>query len=211
MTKNQLFMIAAIALTVIMIAWRIYGNARRSRLTNQLTGCLMAGDFDGFDQLADDPATSRIIYPFNLAYVRLNSYLMRNDGQKATEAFDQLRSFRLTEAQKLEVAQLGFNYFISLPDEERAGYYHDVINSVSGHDAMKENVNTIYEIIVEKKTDRLQQLLDINESLDEALRSSNEFLISEIYRNMGDEKNSQKYEKLAKQHLEAYERKVTGR
>ncbi|MCR5067618.1 MAG: hypothetical protein K6A14_06115 [Erysipelotrichaceae bacterium] len=211
MTKNQIFMIAVIALTVIMIAWRIYSRSRQNRLTNQLTGYLMAGDFERFDALADDPATKRIIYPFNLAYARLNSYLMRNDGQKATELFDELRSYRLNDAQKLGVAQLGFNYFVSLPDEERATYYHDVINSVAGNGAMKESINTVYEIVIEKKTDRLQHLLEINDSLEEDMRSSNEYLISEIYGNMGDEKNRQKYEKLAKKHLESYQRKLAQR
>ncbi|MBQ6653948.1 MAG: hypothetical protein IJM79_00260 [Erysipelotrichaceae bacterium] len=211
MTKNQIFMIAAIVLTVVMIVWKLVSRARTKRITDELTACMMAGDFERFDALADDPETRKAVYPFNLTYAKLNSYLMRNDLEKATAMFDELRDFRLSNSQKLEVSQLGFNFFISRDDAERASYYHDVINSLPGNEAAKDNINAIYEIIVEKKTDRLQQLLDINEKLDDMRRSSNEYLISEIYASMGDEKNRQKYERLAKKHLENYQRMLSGR
>ncbi|MBO4219075.1 MAG: hypothetical protein J5694_03360 [Erysipelotrichaceae bacterium] len=211
MTKNQIFMLAAIALTIAMIVWRLISRAREKKVTNELTAAMLAGDFERFDALADDPATKRIIYPFNLAYAKLNSYLMRNDTDRAVASFDELRDYRLNDAQKLELGQMGFNFFISQNDHQRAVYYHDLVNSVSGNQAVKDSVNIIYEIVVEKKTDRLQQLLDLNEKLDDMRRSSNEYLISEIYGNMGDEKNRQKYERLAKKHLESYERMLSGR
>ena len=99
MTKNQIFMIAAIVLTVVMIVWKLVSRARTKRITDELTACMMAGDFERFDALADDPETRKAVYPFNLTYAKLNSYLMRNDLEKATAMFDELRDFRLSNSQ----------------------------------------------------------------------------------------------------------------
>jgi hypothetical protein len=208
MDKKQIFMIAAIAFTVVMIVLELLRRSRQNRITNELTRYMLTGDFERFDALADDPATVKAIHPFNLAHSRFSSYLLRNDAQKITESFDDLSQRRLNSNQKLAIAQMGFSYFVSQYDQTRSTWCRDVISSLSRDEAVKDNTDMLYEILIEKKADRLDQLLERNETLPTAQRSSNEYLISEIYANLGDEKNRKKYEKMASRDLEASQRQL---
>ncbi len=57
------------------------------------------------------------------------------------------------------------------------------------------------EIMVEKKTNRLNELLEDLEKDSSTQKYIDEFLISEIYTNLNDEENAKKYADLAKEHV----------
>ena len=69
---------------------------------------------------------------------------------------------------------------------------------------MKETVARFYDVLIEKKDGMLDALLAEMEGQTEFERYTNEYLVSEIYRNQGDTQQAQLYSGLSKQHKEAY-------
>ena len=65
---------------------------------------------------------------------------------------------------------------------------------------MYENV---YAIIVEKKTDAMDSLLEEIEAIPESKRYMNETLIAMIYGKIGDKEKEEQYKKMARIHLES--------
>ena len=56
--------------------------------------------------------------------------------------------------------------------------------------------------MIEKKTDKLDELLAETEKLEEKLRGPNEYYIAEIYNNLGQKKKSEEYFALSMKHIE---------
>ncbi|MBR0385108.1 MAG: hypothetical protein IJI05_01005 [Erysipelotrichaceae bacterium] len=194
--------IVLIVLAALSFVYEIAMSWMGKKYVNQLADLLVAGKYDEFEALTEKRAVKASVAPFNLDYIKLNSYLMRNDKEKIVKAFDDFRNKRLNKAQKVEVLSSGFNYFASNNDAERTEYYHDEINKLPENEGLKKQVNLLYDIIYLKKTDMLDELLAETEELEEVLRGSNEYLIAQIYENLGDTKKNKEYLKLAEKHMQ---------
>ncbi len=199
--------IVLICISVAVMLWEVISAAIGRRYVDQLAGLLVKGDFSQFDQMTEQKLVKICVAPFNMEYLKLNSYLMRGNHEKAVEMFDSFRKRSLNRAQKAEVLMSGFNYFASSGDGERALYYRDEINASSDNEEIKKRVNMLYDVLFLKKSDMLDELLKETEEMPEHLRGSNEYLIAQIYANMGDDKNADKYIKLADKHVEQMAKK----
>lgn len=198
------YVIIVIVVFALSIGYSLFTTFKRNQLFNQLTEYLMKGEYGEFDRLIEDPWVKRSIPPFNIEYMQLNRYMMDGKKKKAIEIYDQFRTRRLNEQQRKQVALSGFDFFIAEEDKERAGYYRDEINKLSPskeNNTIKEEVNVLYDVVLDKNTDRLQELLDKNETMDEHLRGVNEYLISTIYTNLGDKEKAREYENLSRKHM----------
>ena len=198
------YVIIVIVLVLLSFGFSIFTSYKRNQLFNQLTEHLMKGQFEEFDKMLENPWVKRTIPPFNIEYMQLNRYLMEGRKGKAVEIYDQFRTRRLNEEQRKQVAVGGFDFFVAEGDKERAAYYKDEINKLPAskdNDTIKEEVNVLYEVVMEKKTDRLQELLDKNEKMDEHLRGVNEYLILTIYTNLGQKEKAKEYENLSRKHM----------
>ena len=198
------YVIIVIVVLLVSLGYSAFTTMKRNQLFNQLTEHLMKGEFKEFDRLIEDPWTKRSIPPFNIEYMQLNRYLMEGRKGKVIEIYDQFRTRRLNPEQKKQVILGGFDYFIAQEDKERVTYYRDEINKLPSskeNDAIKEEVNILYDVVIDKRTDRLQELLDKNETMDEHLRGVNEYLISAIYTNLGEKEKAKEYEELSRKHM----------
>ena len=198
------YVIIVIVIVLLSLGYSFFTTFKRNQLFNELTEYLMKGQFDEFDRMLENPWVKRTIPPFNIEYMQLNRYLMEGRKGKAIEMYDQFRTRRLNEEQRKQVAVGGFDFFIAEGDKERAAYYKDEINKLPAskeNNTIKEEVNVLYDVVMEKNTDRLQELLDKNESMDEHLRGVNEYLISTIYTNLGNKEKAKEYENLSRKHM----------
>ncbi|MBQ1522518.1 MAG: hypothetical protein IIZ74_07120 [Erysipelotrichaceae bacterium] len=198
------YVIIVIVLVLLSFGFSIFTSFKRNQYFNQLTEYLMKGKFEEFDKMLENPLVKRTIPPFNIEYMQLNRYLMEGRKGKAIEIYDQFKTRRLNDEQRKQVAVGGFDFFVAESDKERAAYYKDEINRLPAskeNNSIKEEVNVLYDVVMDKNTDRLQELLDKNESMDEHLRGVNEYLISTIYTNLGNKEKAKEYENLSRKHM----------
>ena len=197
-----------IIMAVVILICEILIRVLRKKYYNKLTELLMEGKLDEFDQLIEKPLVRLTVYPFNRDYLKLQRHMIAGNKGRVNEIFELFKTRSLNEKQKKQIYPQAFNFYLALENGEQCAYYRDRINELKDDDVIKDAVNISYEICIEKRTDRLDDLLKETEEMEPNRRGVNEMLISQIYLNMGEKKKSQDYNKLAKKHLEAMKKEL---
>ena len=206
MTKDQIILILlCLCIASSMALINLFFKRRRYNL---LINTLKQKDFKKLDELLDSKVTQFFFAPFNLDYLRLNSAIMQNDKELIKKCFDDFDHHHLNRKQKEEVYMKGFNYFIYEKDYDNAKKYLDKVNTLD-NEKIKQEAECIYDIYALKGYKYLDFLLDETEKLDDMYKGVNEFLISLMYKNKGDEAMSQKYSELSKKHMKLLDKHIT--
>lgn len=80
---------------------------------------MAAKQWDEFDRLLDGKLTSMLYPRYNRDYLRLNSYLLREDHKRADEMFDLLLGLNLPKMQRVDLVIKAFNYYVGQEDRKR--------------------------------------------------------------------------------------------
>jgi hypothetical protein len=196
--------ILVVVFAALAIIDQIAERQLRKKYINQMFDQLMSGDYEGFDQTAARKIVRWVVPPYNLEKARLSSYQLRGDAKAVDELMRGFRSRRLNKAQKEDIYPQAFDYFMGEGNYEEAKFYLDGILQFKGHDEMKQAFSREYRILAEHKTDDLDGLLKETDGMKPEYRGGNEFLISEIYRQLGDEGKAEEYLSRSKKHMEQY-------
>lgn len=166
---------------------------------NQMIILLQNHRFSEFDQMMEKKIIKIVFNPFNIDFIKLNSYLIRDDAKRIDDAFANFDSVRLSSKQRDEIDLKAFNYYLFIDEKKAKKYYQNIENSKTNK--MKKDVERLYDIYILKSSRYLQTLLDETEKLEDKYKSANELLISEIYKNLGDTDKHKMYKELAERHL----------
>lgn len=200
MSKQTLFIIMAIFFIASLLLDQ-FMKKQRDSYTSYIVKLVTEGKFDEFDQEINSSKAKRLIPPANIDILKFNVSIMRGKQNEIEEIFDSFEHKRLSNDAKLTVYTRALGYFITTGDESRCKKCYDVIMNLPNNDKVKESTQCVYEIMVEKKTNRLNELLEEINKDSNTQKYIDEFLISEIYTNLNDEENASKYAELAKEHL----------
>ncbi len=200
MSKQTLIIIMAIAFVASLLI-DTYLKKKREDYTSYIVKLVTTGDFDQFDQEISSDKAKKLIPPANMDMLKFNVYIMRGKQKEVEELFDSFENKRLSDDAKLTIYTRALGYFITTHDEARCKKCYEIILNLPNNNSVKESTTCVYEIMVEKKTNRLNELLESLEHDTSTQKYIDEFLISEIYTNLNDEENAKKYAELAKEHL----------
>lgn len=190
MKPSIIFMI--IAIVIVFGADILMGVLRKSYL-DKLAGFILDGNFAEFDRMISKKTVSFLLPGFNTDYLYLNRYIGEMNDAKVREYIDLFGTRKLNEAQKKAVYQQGFNYFIIKEDEKYARKCHDELKKLSNMGEQIKDIDTIFGVVIEKKNELLDKLVNETASLEGKERIENEALIAQIYSYLGDEENAEKY------------------
>ncbi len=200
MSTQTLIIIMAIAF-IASLLFDTYLKKKREDYTSYIVKLVTEGNFDQFDQEINSSKASRLIPPMNMDMLKFNVYIMRGMQKEVEDLFDSFEHKRLSNDAKLTIYTRALGYFITTHDQNRCKKCYDIIMDLPNNDSVKKSTEVVYEIMVEKKTDRLNELLEELEKDSSTQKYIDEFLISEIYTNLNDEENAKKYADLAKEHV----------
>lgn len=192
-------------MTLILICFGIYvliivvSKSIMNHKLNQMIILLQNHRFSEFDQMMEKKIIKIVFNPFNIDFIKLNSYLIRDDSKRIDDAFANFDSVRLSSKQRDEIDLKAFNYYLFIDEKKAKKYYQNIENSKTNK--MKKDVERLYDIYILKSFRYLQTLLDETEKLEDKYKSANELLISEIYKNLGDTDKHKMYKELAERHL----------
>ena len=110
----------------------------------------------------------------------------------------------------------GLQYFVASHDTKRCRVCYDNLITLNMDENSKQYLENINDIIIQKKIDKaevkidkLAELLEVINTSEDNEKFIEEFLVSEIYKNKGNQKESFKYGNLAKEHLDLYIKETT--
>ena len=192
----------------VFLAVEIISRIMQKRYADKLTELLMEQRFEEFDGMIDSLPVRLFVYPFNRDYLKLSRHQLAGNTGRVSELFEKFKGKGMSNAQKKDIYLQAFNHYLSKGDYKECRYYHDEINKLKDADSIIQAVNTTFDIVVDKKTDMLDDLLKETKELPENRRGINEMLISQIYMNLGEKKKSQDYQKLANQHMAALQKEL---
>lgn len=91
------------AVVIICIAVSVFFSVKKRTTFKRLQQLMAAKQWDEFDRLLDGKLTSMLYPRYNRDYLRLNSYLLREDHERASEMFDLLLGLNLPKMQRVDL------------------------------------------------------------------------------------------------------------
>ena len=194
-------MILAIIITVgIQIIFRLLSNKE----FNHIVEMLDIGEYEELDKRLNSFYYKLIFQPFNLEYMKLNSYILQNDDNKVHEQFVNFTKYRLNEAQKSEVFAKVCSYFVTNGNKEYAKEALDKIDTLKD-EKIKSSSHMVYDTYINKGSKYLDDALKAIEETDGANRAMMQLLIAQMYKNKGDMAKAKEFESLGKDTLKPKE------
>lgn len=199
MDLTTVLIIICIILFALSIGDSIYRHFKKKSIYNELVQLLANGQYDEFFELIDSKQT-RSYYPeYNLTYFKLNAYLMKGDNKEAKRIFDDLLSRKLPKKQRTDLVVKAFNFYISEEDARRSKKMLDEINTwdIEKNAALQKDCNRTYNIVIEKKSNYIDEMLKEAESAEGMDKGRLEYFISLQYGYKGNSEKEDEYLKLA--------------
>lgn len=193
----ELFIIlTVVAILALLLFFKIF----QKRKQEELLMLLQSQKYDEFDSVANDKFT-RFLFPrFNLEYLKLNALIIQGKEKEVDKTFNTIFEIKMTNPQKQDIYMKAFNYYVGMENSAKSKEMLDIINTFDNEE-MKTEANTIYDIFVLKRSNHLEEMLQLIEEQDESVKGITEYLISVQYENEGNKKLADKYQKLSKEHL----------
>ena len=108
------------AVVIICIAVSVFFSIKKRTTFKRLQQLMAAKQWDEFDRLLDGKLTSMLYPRYNRDYLRLNSYLLREDHEHANEMFDLLLGLNLPKMQRVDLVIKAFNYYVGQEDRKKS-------------------------------------------------------------------------------------------
>ena len=147
----------------------------------------------------------RLQYPrYNRDYLRLNSYLLREDHEHASEMFDLLLGLNLPKMQRVDLVIKAFNYYVGQEDRKKS---KELLHEIKGFEggkaeAVAHECQLMYDTMILKRHNDIPELERmLEEASDDKVKSCRlEYLLALQYKNKGDEAKFQEFLEKSGQH-----------
>ena len=197
-----------IIIVAVFVISEIIRTFCKNTITNKLTRLLIKGEFEQFDQMLEKWYTRYFVAPFNLEYIRMNSYLARGDEQKIDEIFDRFEHSRLNKAQKTAVYGNAFYYYLSQEDTQKAKKYYQILKDNDDAKLDMTMMDRLYDIYIENGYQYLEETLEQYQTAKENEKPQLEGMLAKMYENKGDKKNAKVYEEKLQKYAEELQKKL---
>ena len=201
---NKYLIAVVIIVFLVDLGLQLYTNKKRNDLLNTLSTYLAKKDYASFDQLMNEDKTRRLIPAFNLAYLKLNEAMMKEDEEEIKKAFGAF-NMRMNNAQKAALYKQGFYFYVGIEDKEKAREYYELLKPLNVKD--QKMLDVTYNTYVEKGSAYLDEMLEQASKVSEENKMSFYALISDMYRNAGDEVKAKEYEDQVSAYIEKMKKK----
>lgn len=199
--NNKMLYIVLITFLVTILLTIIIKLLKNHRL-NKMLNFLNCGNFDSFDDYINLKSNCLLFTPFNLDYIKLNSYIIRKNEKLIESSFLKFEKVKLTQFQKDDVYMKAFEYYLNVNNSNKIEYYFKLINDACS-EQIKVAVARLYDVYYKKGSKFLNDLLSEIDNLKGKYRASNELLVSEIYKNLNNLEKHKYYLSLAMEHMES--------
>ncbi|MBR2792591.1 MAG: hypothetical protein IKE12_08030 [Erysipelotrichaceae bacterium] len=169
---------------------------------NKLANVLVNGNSQEFERLVQNRFVRYIVPPFNREYMELNNYIATGNDKKTREMFETFRTRTLNNAQKKAVDVQGFNFYLTSKDASNTRYYLDELGKLDMDEKNMTTMKRLYSIIIENDRKMLDRIVEETERMTGEEKLDNQLLLAQVYANLDDKENAEKYLLLVKEGAE---------
>lgn len=190
--------ILVILVFIASVALSIYSSRRSSRFENQLVRALMKKDYDHFDQLVNSKKARRLVPPFNLMFIRFNSYIMRKNKKKANQIFAQALKVHMNNRQKIAFFSRALAFYIENHDDQRADQCDQRVQTIKGKNyaQAKYSLTELYQVLV-KNDQAYEPAIQRRAPKDAPQQQISDYhLLAHLATVKGDKASAKKYDQL---------------
>ena len=198
-------LIAIVAVVFIGdMGFQFYQNKKRNDLFEKLSSFLSKKDYASFDELIDSAETRKFFPAYNIAFLKLNEAMLKEDKRAIDQAFDSF-GMRMNNAQKEALYKKGFYYYLGLEDKAKTRTYYDLLKGLKVKD--EKMLDVMYDTYIEKGCKFIDEVKGLAEGLKEEQKMPYYALLADMYRNKGEEDEAKGYEKRIAEYSEKLSRK----
>lgn len=192
------------AVVIICIGVSVFFSVKKRTTFKRLQQLMAVKQWDEFDRLLDGKLTSMLYPRYNRDYLRLNSYLLREDHERASEMFDLLLGLNLPKMQRVDLVIKAFNYYVGQEDRKKSKELLHEIKGFEGGQAetVAHECQLMYDTMILKRHNDIPELERMLEDVgdDPVKRCRLEYLLALQYQNKGDEAKFQEFLEKSGQH-----------
>lgn len=190
-------MILAIIITIgIQIAFKLLSNKE----FNHIIEMLDKKEFEELDKRLNSFYYKLIFQPFNLEYMKLNSYILQDNDEKVHEQFVNFTKYRLNDAQKNDVYAKVCSYFVTNGNKEYAKEALDKIDTLKD-EKIKSSSHMVYDTYINKGSKYLDDALKAVDEAKGADKAMMQLLVAQMYKNKGEMDKAKAFEAKGKEVL----------
>lgn len=190
-------MILAIIITIgIQIVFKLLSNKE----FNHIIEMLDKKEFEELDKRLNSFYYKLIFQPFNLEYMKLNSYILQDNDEKVHEQFVNFTKYRLNDAQKNEVYAKVCSYFVTSGNKEYAKEALDKIDTLKD-ERIKTSSHMVYDTYINKGSKYLDDALKAVDEAKGADKAMMQLLVAQMYKNKGEVNKAKEFEAKGKEEL----------
>lgn len=197
--------VLVILVFIASIALSIYSSRRSSKFEDQLVRALMKKDYDHFDQLVNSKKARRLVPPFNLMFIRFNSYVMRKNKKEADKIFAQAMKVHMNNRQKVAFFSRALAFYIENHDDQRAKQCDGRVQTIKGKNfaQAKYSLTELYQVLV-KNDQAYAPAIKKRAAKDDPQRQISDYhLLAHLAVVKGDKAAENKYNQLEEKTINA--------
>lgn len=201
---------AFVALALIAAAVGATALVRRLQ-ERKLVRLLGEGRFEELFRASEGFLCRATVPAFNLAYLRVNGFLMQGDDDRAEELLESLLAWRASRAQHEDVAMKAFRFYVERGERLRAEELYAEVSSFKDA-AVRHEAALLKETFLDKGFAHIGELLQEVESAREPACLFNAcYLLAAQYANKGEKELAHIYEERAAEALSGGAAQATER
>ncbi len=189
-TRNMMLLVVLIFIADVL--WQVYQNRKRNGLLNKLSSFLAAEDYSSFDELIDSMKVRKLFPAFNIAFLKLNEAMMKEDKGETDRAFEGF-SMPMNRAQKEALYRKGFYYYLGVKEKEKANAYYHLLKDLKVND--EDTLDVMYDTYALDGYSYIEDVEKRIESLEEKQQIPYLSVLADMYRNKGESEKAQALEK----------------
>ena len=204
MSAHNLALAMLIALLTIFVLWQGVAFLARKRWRERLAALLADKAYAQVDDLISRHSLTRLFPAFSLNMMRLNAYIADEDIKGADALFERMKQERMGHGEAQDFYTKGFYYYLKRRDVRRCADCLKEAQRVLRQREQLAQMEELYRIFLCGDTSDLPVIRRRMEGRSEIECYREEFLIAQIYENMGDQQQAAYYRRQARLHKEQW-------
>lgn len=169
---------------------------KRSELEKEATLLMMQGKFNEFYSFLNNAKFVKAVPKFYRVYFKMNGAIMEGKDSLIEESIKEIQEIKMNKSQKSEIYLNAFNYYIDKDNKEEVEKYKTLLFENTNDLQTLKYVQRLYDTKILKSDKHLKEILEELDSSNKVNKLTDYLLLIEIYKNLNDKDNMEKYNNL---------------
>lgn len=186
-------------LVLALVIEGVYAKRKR-KIRNELEGkaatLMMQGKFKELYSFLNSDEALKGLTKFYRAYLKMNGSIMDGNDSLIEQSLNEIQEVKMNKQQKAEVYLNAFTYYVDKNSKDKVDYYKELLLKNVNDSQTITYVDRLYDTKILKSDKHLNEILEELKSNKKINKVTDYLLLVEIYRNIGDTENVNKYNNL---------------